>query len=214
MENGLKSGPATVPPEKSPAKAGRTAGRPRAFDPEAALDDAMRIFWRNGYEGASLSDLTKAMGINRPSLYATFGDKEELFRKVVERYSNGPGSYIGAALALPTARQAIEALLLGAVDSNTCPEYPAGCLMIKGFSTATEHLRCELTARHQLSVDAIRDRLLRGQREGDLSPAVDIAVFTRFIDTIVGGIAYQATGGATRQQLYAVVQTAMQAWPE
>lgn len=213
MENPPNSGQTVESPEQQP-KSARSAGRPRAFNPEAALDAAMKIFWRDGYEGASLADLTEAMGINRPSLYATFGDKEELYRKVVEHYNNGPASYLGPALAQPTAREAIEALLLGAVDSDTCPGYPAGCLMINGFPTLTEKLRCELTARHQIGVDAIRDRLLRGQREGDLPPTADVAVLTRFIDTVIVGIAYQATGGATREELYAVVQTALQAWPK
>src|SRR5580704_2974444 len=94
-------------------------GRPRSFDPGKALQAAMKVFWRKGYEGASLSDLTKAMGINRPSLYAAFGDKEALFRKVLDCYETGPAAYFSVALSQPTARATVEQLLRGAVDVMT-----------------------------------------------------------------------------------------------
>ncbi len=86
------------------------SGRPRAFDLEQALDSALKVFWRKGYEGASLPDLTKAMGINRPSLYAAFGNKEELFRKALDRYSEGPACHVREALSEPTARKVVEKL--------------------------------------------------------------------------------------------------------
>src|SRR2546430_15073461 len=81
-------------------------GRPRAFDPDAALERAMHVFWAKGYEGASLSDLTRAMRVNRPSLYAAFGNKEQLFRKVLDRYRDGPLAYFGKTRAEPSARTA------------------------------------------------------------------------------------------------------------
>src|SRR6476659_10064183 len=89
-------------------------GRPRAFDPDAALERTMHVFWAKGYEGASLSDLTRAMRINRPSLYAAFGNKEQLFRNVLDRYIDGPLAYFGKALAAPKARDAIEQIFFGA----------------------------------------------------------------------------------------------------
>src|ERR1700716_3131988 len=91
-------------------------GRPRAFDIEKALERALRVFWQKGYEGTSLSDLTEAMGINRPSLYAAFGNKEELFRKALDCYGEGPVSYFAKALEEPTARQVIEKLLYSSAD--------------------------------------------------------------------------------------------------
>src|SRR3984957_2651155 len=108
-------------------KSPKQMGRPRSFDIDRALDRALLVFWRKGYEGASLSDLTKAVGINRPSLYAAFGDKEALFRKALDRYLKGPAAYTQEALREPTARAVVERLLLGAADLNAAPRHPGGC---------------------------------------------------------------------------------------
>ena len=118
---GMKSETATAP-----------RGRPRAFDPDAALERAMHVFWAKGYEGASLSNLTRAMRINRPSLYAAFGNKEQLFRKVLDRYMDGPVAYFGKALAAPKARDVVEEILLGTARMASDPRIPAGCLMVQG----------------------------------------------------------------------------------
>jgi len=107
-------------------------GRPRAFDPDAALERAMHVFWARGYEGAALSDLTRAMRINRPSLYAAFGNKEELFRKVLDRYVDGPLAYFRKALAAPRARDVVEQIFFGAARMASDPRMPAGCLMVQG----------------------------------------------------------------------------------
>src|SRR5438105_9438116 len=107
-------------------------GRPRAFDPDIALERAMHVFWAKGYEGAALSNLTRAMRINRPSLYAAFGNKEELFRKVLDRYVDGPLAYVGKALAAPKARHAVKEIFFGAARMAGDPRLPAGCLMVQG----------------------------------------------------------------------------------
>src|SRR3982075_4245566 len=107
-------------------------GRPRAFDPDVALERAMHVFWAKGYEGASLSNLTRAMRINRPSLYAAFGNKEQLFRKVLDRYMNGPLAYFGKALAAPKARDVVEQIFLGTARMADDPRVPTGCLMVQG----------------------------------------------------------------------------------
>src|SRR5581483_5453377 len=115
-----------------PQPADLTPKSRRAFDIDEALERALQVFWRKGYEGASLSDLTDAMGINRPSLYAAFGDKEALFRKVLERYEQGPVAYVTEALQEATARVAVERMLKGTVAALTRPHSPHGCLLVQG----------------------------------------------------------------------------------
>src|SRR5262245_50625956 len=109
-----------------------TPGRPREFDPDAALDRALDASRRQGHEGASLTDLTRAMGINRPSLYAAFGDKRGLFRRALERYTAGPAGYVTDALAEPTARGVAGRIWRGAVERLTDPRRPRGCLVVQG----------------------------------------------------------------------------------
>src|SRR5947207_4281178 len=124
-------------------------GRPREFDLEKALDVALHVFWRRGYEGASMTDLTEAMGITKPSLYAAFGNKEELFRKTLDRYVDGPGGYVQVALAKPTAREVVEHMLFGAADAVTDPNHP-GCLAVQGALScgeAAESIKQELMSR-------------------------------------------------------------------
>src|ERR1700745_3548941 len=105
-------------------------GRPRAFERVGALDRAMHVFWAKGYEGAALSDLTRAMRINRPSLYAAFGNKEQLFRKVLDRYMNGPLAFFQKALAARKARDVVEQIFLGTARMAEDPSIPTGCLMV------------------------------------------------------------------------------------
>src|SRR5256714_13652479 len=143
-------------------------GRPREFDPDEALDRALQVFWRKGYEGTSLPDLTKAMGINRPSLYAAFGNKEALFRKALDRYAEGPAAYVREALNEPTARAVAERLLSGAIDLVTNPRNPRGCLMVQGAlacGEAADCIRRELVSRRVAGGPAVRPRLERGRGE-------------------------------------------------
>jgi AcrR family transcriptional regulator len=176
-------------------------GRPRAFDPDAALDRALEVFWQQGYEGTALSDLTAAMGINKPSLYAAFGNKEELFAAVIDRYLSGPGAYAGQALEQPRARDAIERLVFGAVDLTTQPQTP-GCLVVacvQACGPDAEPARQRAIACRKASETALRRRLERARDEGDL--AGDPADVTRFVMMVTDGIAVQAAGGTTRKEL-------------
>src|SRR3954468_14933943 len=111
-------------------------GRPREFDTERALDDALALLWRHGYEGTSLAALTEAVGVTPTSLYAAFGNKEELFRKVVDRYVKGPANYLHRAIARPTARGVAEAALAGAIEMVMNPKHPDGCLLVHGALAA------------------------------------------------------------------------------
>jgi AcrR family transcriptional regulator len=192
------------------------AGRPREFDIEQALDRAMEVFWRHGYEGATLPELTEAMGINRPSVYAAFGNKEQLFQRCIERYMNGPVSYFGDALAQPTARGAIEKLLAGTIALLSDPKNPGGCLMVQGAlacGEAAESIRQALVTRRAAGLDLIRKRLEQAKRAGDLPPNTDCTDLARYVTTVIQGLGVQAAGGATRKQLESVAEMAMRAWP-
>ena len=194
----------------------RVPGRPLAFDPEKALDQALRVFWEHGYEGASLTDLTKAMGINRPSMYSTFGNKEQLFRKVLDRYAENAAAFVPEAFGEATARGAIEKMLLTSADLLSDPKYPRGCLLVQGALACgdeSKSVRKELSVRRAAGEAAIRKRLERGQAEGDLSREVDAAELASYITTVHNGMSVQAAGGASRQKLRGVAERAMRAWP-
>jgi AcrR family transcriptional regulator len=123
-------------------------GRPRAFDPDVALARAMHVFWAKGYEGAALFDLMRAMRINRPSLYAAFGNKEQLFGKVLDRYMNGPVAFFGKALTAPKARGVVEQIFLGTARMAEDPRTPAGCLLVQGaLACGSASARKEVAAR-------------------------------------------------------------------
>jgi AcrR family transcriptional regulator len=192
-------------------------GRPRAFDPDAALERAMHVFWAKGYEGAALSDLTRAMRINRPSLYSAFGNKEQLFRKVLDRYVDGPLAYFGKALAAPKAQDVIEQIFFGAARMAGDPRLPAGCLMVQGalaVGNAAGSVRKEAAARRGAAEVVLRRRLQRAKREGDLPQNADPTELARYVMTVLQGMAVQSAGGASRDQLGRVAKMALRAWPK
>ena len=194
----------------------RGRGRPRSFNVDTALESALKVFWAKGYEGASLPDLTKAMKINRPSLYAAFGSKEQLFRRAVDRYMQGPGGYIREALAAATAREAVERLLRGAADLLARPRRPRGCLMVQGALVCgndAEPVRKELAKRRKAGDELIRQRLERAAAEGDLPVGVDPKGLAQFVCTVIRGMAVQAAGGASQGELRTVAEMALKAIP-
>jgi AcrR family transcriptional regulator len=191
-------------------------GRPRSFDADEALERAMTVFWEQGYEGASLTDLTRAMGITRKSMYAAFGNKEELFRKALERYTEGPAAYAARALEEPSAREVATAFLAGSVSTTTRPGCPAGCLGVQGSLAAGVSGRAAreaLTAWRDDGRARLRRRFQRAVDEGDLLPGTDPELLARYVMTISNGIAVQAAGGATRSELQQVADAALRNWP-
>lgn len=176
----------------------------------------MKVFWRKGYEGTSLLDLTQAMRINRPSLYAAFGNKESLFRKVLDRYSEGPVCYVKNALSEPTARAVVERLFQGVINMLTESRQPRGCLIVQAALACGEEsdrVRKELAVRREASVVMLRERFERAQSEGDLPVDADPADLARYIATLMHGMSVQAASGARRDELEGIVKMALRAWP-
>lgn len=191
-------------------------GRPRQFDTEKALDAALLLFWQHGYEGTSLSALTRAMGINVPSLYAAFGNKEMLFKKVLERYLQNPASYLPRALAEPTACRAVEKMFKGAINMVMNPCHPDGCLLVQGAlaaGPAATVIRKELSRCRTAAEVAVHHRLERAITEGELPASVNAAKLARYFITVLWGLSVQAAGGATRAQLRDVATMALRCWP-
>ena len=169
-----------------------------------------------GYEGATLPELTAAMGINRPSLYAAFGNKEELFRKALEHYQTGPQSFLTEALRKPTARSVVEAIFSGFVTMQRDRAKARGCMIVSGALVCgqdAEPVRRELVRLREATVAVIRDRFDRAMQEGDLPKGSDCATLARYIVTVLNGMAVQAVSGATQNELRRVAAVAMQAWP-
>lgn len=193
-----------------------SSGRPRQFDVDQALDRALQVFWKKGYEGTSLLDLTEAMGINRPSLYAAFGNKEELFLKAMDRYVQGPACHVGEALQEPTARQAVEYLLRHSIDLITDASNPCGCFMVQGalaVSDDADPVRQEMVRRRAMAEEAFCRRFTRAIAEGDLPPDTDPGDLARYVSTISHGLAVQAASGASRDELLRVAEIVLRSWP-
>jgi AcrR family transcriptional regulator len=187
-------------------------GRPRSFDKQKALDAALRVFWRKGYEGASMADLTSAMGIEKPSLYAAFGDKEQLFRQVLDRYQKGPANLVLAALQEPTARRVIERLLRESADAGSDPKLPRGCLYVQGAlacGSDSDCIRTELISRRAAGEALLRKRLQRAKREGDLPKESDPAALARYIMAVLHGMSVRSSAGASRKELRGIAETAL-----
>jgi AcrR family transcriptional regulator len=192
-------------------------GRPREFDVQKALDAAVRVFWLKGYEGTSLPDLTKAMGINRPSLYAAFGNKEALFRKAIDRYIEGPGAHVNRALNLPTAREVIKRLFYGSIDLVAGSQNPSGCFLVQTALTCGDEAACirkETAKRRARGETLLRKRFGRAVTERDLPAKTNPADLARYVTTVMHGMSVQAAGGATRNELKKVAEMAMRAVPK
>ncbi|WP_028926639.1 TetR/AcrR family transcriptional regulator [Pseudonocardia acaciae] len=191
-------------------------GRPRAFDRRVALRRAMEVFWEHGYEGASIHQLTAAMGINAPSLYAAFNCKEVLFREAVALYDELEGAPLREPLAEePTAREAVAGLLRAGAIAYTAPGKPNGCMIVLAATTytpKTEGIRDYLAEQRRASTAALRERLERAVAEGDLSPDVDAGAVAAYYSTVLHGMSVQARDGAGRAELLAVADAAMAAW--
>lgn len=202
--------------QTTPAKVAPKMGRPRSFSDAAALDAAMRVFWEKGYEGASLDDLTQAMGINRSSLYATFEDKETLFRLVMDRYAAGPLAFLFEALKQPTARAVVEALLRATVKFLSDSTHPRGCLSLQGglaCGSGAETVNQAMIDWRKSGLSHIQKRMQQARDEGDLPKDIDPKDFARYVSIVVNGLGVQAANGATRTEMNRAVTMALRSMP-
>jgi AcrR family transcriptional regulator len=174
----------------------------------------MDVFWRKGYEGSSLSDLTAAMGINSPSLYAAFGNKEGLFRSVLDHYDDKRRDFLDRVLGAPTAYEVAKAWLEGVAEHASDPKNLPGCLLLQsGLSGADDCVPKALAERRALKEQALRERFVRARDEGDLPKSADPAALARYVTTVSNGMAVQASAGATGKDLQDVARMAIAAWP-
>jgi AcrR family transcriptional regulator len=192
------------------------AGRPREFDADAALEKALRVFWEKGYEGTSMPDLTKAMGINRPSLYAAFGNKEALFRKALKLYTRRAADYTIKSLDEPTARASVEHFLRGIIDMCSCSDNPRGCLLVQAAlacGKGAEAIRKELVLKRAEVERLLCLRFERAKKERDLPKGVRPIAVAKFYATVVHGMAVEASSGASPADLEQIVQMALNVFP-
>lgn len=194
----------------------KARGRPREFDPEAALGSALQIFWKHGYEGSSLAELTEAMGITKPSLYACFGNKEALFKKALDLYERDKLAYMRAALEAPTSRGVAERLFKGSLDTFCGAPDNQGCLGVISLVACTSEdssIREHVIARRKSSEAALIARFEAARNEGDLPEGTDPAVLAQCLTTMLQGLAVKAQAGATRDELESVIKAFLAMWP-
>lgn len=196
----------------------RSPGRPRAFDRANALDAALDLFWRHGYEGTSIAQLTDAMKITAPSLYAAFGSKEQLYREAVSLYLSIHANFISASLDNKgPARKVVERMLKEAAKAFSRPDMPRGCLVASGsLLSAKEHLAITqgMTGLRNHARGLIQARIEQAVAEGELSPDVDVEAMAAFFSAAVQGMSVQALDGASRSLLNRIADLAMAAWPD
>jgi AcrR family transcriptional regulator len=190
--------------------------RPRDFEEAVVLDRAMEVFWRHGYEGASMAELTKAMALNSPSIYAAFGSKRGLFDAVLNRYRERRTAHREYVLAGATAREVARRTLFGAIEWLVAPNEPLGCLLIQaGMSAGVNNDDIPRTILNQRSrtKDLLTERLKRAQEDGDLPESSDPAALTRYLLMVFNGLALQAAEGVSKAALTESAELAMMAWP-
>ena len=179
-------------------------GRPIGFDKDAALEAAMLLFWKRGFEGTSMADLTQAMGLNPSSIYAAFGDKHALFSLAVKRYMDGRAQYAKKALEEPTLEKVIRALFGNTVAFLTTPGHPPTCMTLAGAvgcsldAAPARDLMTEIRKQNEV---AMRKRLLRARKSGELPKEINVDDYTRYLSSILAGLSIQAANGSTRAEL-------------
>jgi AcrR family transcriptional regulator len=187
-------------------------GRPIGFDKEAALDAAMRAFWERGYEGTSIAQLTEAMGLNPPSIYAAFGDKKSLFQLAAKRYADGPAQYQAKALREPSLEGVIKALFRNTVEFLCDPGHPTGCMTLTGAMASgvdADSAKDFMAEIRRQNVAALRSRLQQARKSGELMAGVNIDDYARYLSTLLGGLAIQAANGISKAEMKRIADMAV-----
>jgi len=191
-------------------------GRPPAFNHEDALDKAMRLFWTYGYDGTSISALTEALGINKPSLYGAFGDKEELFRKAVNKYLSDISVFVANSINEPTSYKVAEEFLTGAATFLTDSNHPPGCMLTQSALTCSQQsevVKGVLSNFREAYEEALHKRFVQALSDQDLPTDADPISLAKLLATIHQGMSVQASGGASKEDLLRVVAPVLAAWP-
>lgn len=186
------------------------------FDNEVILDKALKVFWEKGYEGASMAELTSTLGVNKPSLYAAFGNKEELFRKALSRYVSGPASFVKMVMKEPTARKVAEKFLLSSAEFLSSEAHPKGCMIVQGALSCGEDaqiIKEQLIEYRKHYEGLLTERFKIAQQEGDLSHDLNPVDLAKYLATLHQGMSVQAVNGATQEDLTAMVKVALLNWP-
>lgn len=194
----------------------KSRGRPRVFDMDEALDKALKIFWERGYEGASLAELTETLGINKPSLYAAFGNKEELFHKALLKYATGPVAFVKDVINEPTAYKVAEAFLVKAAEFLTNPQHPKGCMIVQGALSSGEsaELIRDVLIKYRVSYEnLLAERFAKAKVDGDLPDDTSPKNLAKYLATLHQGMSVQATSGAAKDELLEVAKLALKIWP-
>lgn len=198
------------------SKTKKQRGRPRAFDIDTALLAAMDVFRHKGYEGTSITDLTQALGLNRPSLYAAFGNKDALFIKVLNRYMHSITAYVDEVLEEKSTRVMVQKLLLQSIDTFIFDSPPKGCLAILSSVSSelsTLGIQQKLASTLMDNIHHLEQRLALAIQEGDLPEDADPAALAHYIATIHRGLSIQVSNGVAKNELVKVVEQVMKTWP-
>lgn len=191
-------------------------GRPPAFDRDEALEKAMQVFWMYGYEGTSMAELMDAMGMNKPSIYAAFGNKEELFRKALQKYLSGPSAFVKEAILEPSSLQVVKALLTQAVELLANQDTPRGCMIVQSALSCgpeAKLIQQELITYRVALEDALKQRFELAKASSDLPEDANPAALAKYVATLHQGLSVQATSGATKDELMAVIDMVLKNWP-
>lgn len=194
----------------------KSRGRPRIFDLDEALEKALYIFWEKGYEGASLSEFTDALSINKPSLYAAFGNKEELFRKALSKYVSDHARFVKETMSEPTAFKVAQSFLFKAADFLTSDCHPKGCLIVQAAISIGDDSNSikDLLIQQRLNYEKLLStRFEKALKDGDLTEDAKPKLLAKYLATLHQGMSIQATNGATKEQLLEITELALENWP-